>query len=886
MLPWLTLRSWFRSVVLRRRVDRDIDDELRFHIEEEVESAVRSGLTPEDAHRAALASLGGSSTLVREACRDQIGVTLVDDFARDLKHGARLLRRNPGFSTVVIGTLAIAIGATVTVFSIVDAWLFTPLRFPQPDRLVIAFAAEPSRPSEPAVWLPYRAYLAWKARSRTLMSVSGAFVHAADVTTSTDAYSVLGLSVTPEFFRTMGVGPLLGRTLSADDDADPRVVVLSHGFWKNRMGGSPSVVGTTLSLSGEPHVVLGVMPADFETRVLDRRFEFWTPLRHDADPYRLGGMGPVTIVGRLADGIPLDTARTELASISKETEARYPLNFNRFVINVTSLQADNTRTVRATLWTVSAAVAALLLIAAMNVGALLLGRGLGRTREVAIRAAIGSSRAQLVRQLMTESVLIAFCGGLAGLAFADIAIRLFVAWNPLGTLPASTIGLNTAALGAAGVAMAITAMVSGLVPAIRISTATPHEALSAGGARGHAAAPAHRAQAAMLVGQMAVSVVLLVATTLLIRTFARLQSAPLGFDAANLSIANIVLPTDPFGSSEKRNIYYRQLAERVRAIPGVRAVAGGTSPPLSSGAQMTVNTGPDDATNAPRISVQEITSGFFETLNVPVLAGRPFDQRDAATGVQVVILNARAAHDLFGGTIAAIGRRVRLNREPWREVVGVVGNVQSTFFNTLEWQTMPILYRPASQSFSTIENPEATRFAFQLHLRSDRRLTMADVRDAVLSVNARASVTELRSVPDMIADATKQPSFRMTLLSAFAAISLLLSALGVYGLVSQSVNQRLREVAIRRALGARTADVLVTVTYRALLVGVAGIAVGAVTAFLFSDALKALLYGVQSHDVMSFAAAAGALLGVTTAAAVLPAFRAVRVDPVNILRAE
>jgi putative ABC transport system permease protein len=886
MLRWLTVRSWFRSLVLRRRADRDIEDELRFHIEEEVEAALRSGLTPEEAHRVARAGLGGSSALIRDACRDQTGVTLVDDLARDLKHGARLLRRNPGFTAVVLATLAIAIGATVTVFSIVNAWLFTPLRFPEPDRLVIAFAAQPDRPSEPAVWLPYRAYLAWKERSRTFTSVSGAFVRAVDVTTSTDAYSVLGLSVTQEFFKTMGVGPFLGRTLSTGDEADPHVVVLSHGFWKNRMGGSPAVVGSTISLSGVPHMVVGVMPADFETRVLDMRFEFWTPLRHDVDSYKPGGVGPVTIVGRLANGITIDAARAELASISRATEARYPLNFNSFVINVTSLQADNTRTVRATLWTVSAAVATLLMIAAMNVGALLLGRGLGRTREVAIRAAIGSSRAQLVRQFLTESLLIAVCGGLAGLAFAAVAIRLFVAWNPLGTLPANAIGLNMAALGAAGIAMGVTALVSGLVPAIRISTANPHDALSAGSARGHAAAPAQRAQGTMLVAQMAVSVVLLVATTLLVRTFARLQSAPLGFDASGLSIASVVLPTDPFGSSETRNIYYHQLAERVRAIPGVRAVAAGTSPPLTGGAPMTVNVGPEDAMNAPRISAQEITTEFFETLGVPVLAGRPFDQRDAAKGLHVVILNARAAHDLFGGATAAIGRRVRLNREPWREVVGVVGNVQSTFFNTLEWQTIPILYRPAAQAFSTIEDPSATRFRFQLHLRSDRRLTLAEVRDAVVSINSRAAVTEFRSVPDMIADATKQPSFRMTLLSSFAAISLLLSAMGVYGLVSQSVNQRLREVAIRLALGARTADVLFTVTYRALLVGVAGIAVGAFAAFMFSDSLKALLYGVQPHDVMSFTAAAGALLVVTTAAAFVPAFRAIRVDPVTILRAE
>ena len=886
MSRWLTVRSWFRAVVLRRRVDRDIEDELRFHLEEEAEAAIRGGLTPSEARRAALVSLGGSFTRVREACRDQTGVTFVDAFARDLTHGARLLWRNPGFSAAVLATLAIAIGATVTVFSIVDAWLLTPLRFPRSDRLVIAFAANPDRPSEPAVWLPYRSYVAWQERSRALTSVSAAFVHAVDMTTSTDTHSVLGLSVTPEFFRTFGVSPVLGRALSASDVHGARVVVLSFGFWQSRMGGSRAVVGTTLTLSGVPHVIVGVMPADFDTRVLDMRFEFWTPFRQDDERYQPGGIGPVTVVGRLADRVTIDSARTELAAISREVEAAYPLNFNGFVVNVSTLQADNTRTVRVTLLTVSAAVASLLLMAAINVGALVLGRGLGRAREVAIRAALGSTRAQLIRQFLTESLLIAVGGGVAGLALAAVAVRLFVAWNPLGTLPANAIGLNPRALGAAVVAMAVTSIVSGLVPALRISTANPHDPLSFGGAHGHPSTPPQRAQAAMLVAQMATCVVLLVATTLLVRTFARLQSAPLGFDPTNLSVASLVLPTDAFGSSEMRNSYYRQVADRVRALPGVRTVSAGTSPPLNSGPPMTVNTGPEDAANAPRISAQEVTSEFFDTLDVPLLAGRAFDRRDTANGAQVLILNARAAQQLFGGPAAAIGRRVRLDREPWREIVGVVGNVQSTFFNTLEWQTHPILYRPASQAFSTLSDPSATSFRFQLHVRSDGRLTMADVRNAALSINSRAAVTEFRQVPDIIADATKQPTFRMTLLSWFAGVSLLLSAMGVYGLVSQAVNQRIREVAIRLALGATPADVLASVASRAFLAAVTGIAVGTVAAFMFSGVLKGLLYGVQPHDAVSFVAAGTALLAVTTAAAIVPAWRAIRIDPVTILRAD
>lgn len=365
-------------------------------------------------------------------------------------------------------------------------------------------------------------------------------------------------------------------------------------------------------------------------------------------------------------------------------------------------------------------------------------------------------------------------------------------------------------------AMAVTTAVCGLVPAFRLSTVDPNEALRAGGERGLATAPAQRAQTAMLVAQMAACVVLLVATTLLARTFARLQVEPLGFDPSNVVVANVILPNDPFDSSEKRNIYYRQLAERIRGLPGVRAVAAGTSRPLNSGAPVTVNTGPEDSLNAPRISAQEVTAEFFHTLEIPIVAGRALDDRDSATGAPVIVLNTRAAQDLFGGPAAAMGRRVRLEREPWREVVGVVGSVRSTFFNRVEWQMDPIVYRPAAQAWSTFSNPTAASFGFSLHIRADRPLTMAHVRTAALSVSPRAAVTEVRTVSEMIREATRQPAFRTTLLFSFAAVSLLIAAIGVYGLVSQAVTQRVREIAIRLALGAEPAGIIGIITRRAL----------------------------------------------------------------------
>lgn len=886
MLGWRTLRSWFRSVVLRSRVNREIDDELRFHLETLTDAAVREGALPDDARRTANASLGGSPTAIREACLDQRGVTVIDDLVRDLSQGARLLRRDPGFAAVVLTTLAIAIGATVTVFSIVDAWLFRPLNFPHAERLVVAFGARAERPTDPQVWMPFRAYLAWKERSRSFASISGAFIREALVANGSDGETVLGLNVTSEFFPTLGVQPLLGRTLTDGDAASPRVVVVSYGFWQRRFGGSNSVIGTTVPLSGVPHEIVGVMPRDFDLRVLDMTFDFWTPFGAGTQAYGPGGNGPVVLLGRLRDTVTAAAAQSEVAAITRQVESEYQPNFNEFVVALASLQADNTRAVRATLLTVSAAVGCLLLIAATNVGALLLGRGLGRMREVAIRTAIGASRSRLVRQFLTESLLIAALGGLAGIVLAFFAIRLFIAWDPFGTLPANAIQLNLRVLAFASAAIGTTMAICGLVPAQRVSSALPQDGLRGGGERIGATVQAQRAQALLLVGQMAACGIILVAAILLTRTFVRLRTEPLGFEPRNMVVAGVNLPNAIFTSSEQRNLYYQELAGRLRAVPGVRAVGAGTSRPLSSGGQTTVNTSAEDMPDAARISTQDVTTDFFDTLDIPLLAGRAFDKREKANGLPVVILNARAARDLFGGSSSAIGRRVRLDREPWREVVGVVGSVRSTFFNTLEWRSDPIVYRPAAQAFGVLSNPAATSFGLAVHIRSERPIAAAEIREAVRSADSRAIFTGMRSVSELVDQATRQPSFRMTLLAWFATISLLLGAIGIYALVSQAVNQRVREFAIRRALGATTGVILAAVTRRALGIGIAGLAIGAVAAYMLGSVLKTLVYGVDPRDGMSFLFAALTLLTVTAAAALLPAFRATRVNPADVLRSE
>jgi predicted permease len=810
---------------------------------------------------------------------------MLDDSARDITHGLRLLRRNPAFAAVVLGTLGVAMGATLTMFSVVDAWMLKPLNFPQADRLVVAFAATPDRPREPAVWMPYREYLAWKENSRSFSALGAAFTREATVTTNGRSEGLLGVRVTPELFETLRVRPLLGRPFAVADVTGAPVVVLAYGFWQRYFGESRDAVGRTISLSGTPHLIVGVLPRDVDFRLLDMRFDFWTPIRQGDAGYEPGGLAPVAIVGRLREGLSREAATADVAAITKRTESGYPENFNKFVVNLTSLQDDNVRSVRATLLTCAAGAAGLLLIAAMNVGTLLLGRGLARTREASIRVALGSGRRRVARQFLTESLVITVLGGVLALVIASFATRLFMTWNPLGSLPANTIAFDWRVLIAAIGMITITTIICGLVPAIRTSAANPADMLRAGGYSA-TAAHGHRAQTAMLVAQMAASIVLLVSTALLARTFVRLQEEPLGFDPVNLSVAAVTLPHDAFDSSEKRNVFYRQLAEQLTAMPGVQAVAASTSRPLSSGPPMTVNKTAENDPNAARISTQDVTDDFFALMRIPLVAGRAFDDRDRATSPAALVLNARAASDLFGSPAAAVGRRVRLNREPPREIVGVVGNVRASFFNTLAWRTDPIVYRPAAQGFDATLSPAATGFGFDLHIRADRPLTFEQLRLAITRIDPRASVGELRNAPELISEATRQPTFRMTLLSWFAVASLLLAGLGVYGVVAQGVAQRLREFAIRLALGARPSSLMRTIVVPIVVAGIAGLIVGSVIVVMFGATLTAVLYGVRPTDITAIAAAAGALLAVVIVAASVPGIRVTRIHPIAVLRAE
>ena len=877
------LRSFLTAWIRRDRFEDSLDEEVWFHLDAYAEDLVCSGLPRREALRRARIHFG-SVEGVKDDCRQARGLRLADEITRDTKHAGRFLRRNPGFGLVAIATLALSIGATVLVFSIIDAWLFRPLDFPEPERLTISVYATRERPSEPAVFVLFRDYLSWEERSRSFESMSAVFPRTylmGDV-----AGTAEGLVVTGEFFRTLGVSARLGRTFSDADETGAAVTVLSHGLWERRFGASETVIGTSVTLNDVPHEVIGVMPPEFELRMLDRAtgFELWTPFRPGEPGYAPGGTGGVAVLGRLRSGTSIAAAQQELTAIHRDTESVYARNAADFDVLVASLHADNARTVRLTLLIVAGAVGCLLLIACMNIAALWLGRAPGRTRGAAIRVALGAGRMRLVGQSLAESLLLACIGGACGLVFAMVAVRLFAAWNPLGVLPAAPIGIDMRSLVFASAITGAAALLCGIAPALRAAATDPNEALRTGGDRGSSTAFGRWNQTGLLGAQVAASVVLLVAVVLLVRTFARLQDEPLGFDVSNMTVAGLALPTAEFDSGDARHAFFDRLAERLGALPGVRRTVATTVPLLSAGVPVIVRTRTSDDETALRVPVQDVTLEFFTTLGIPLFAGRLFDIRDGPDVPPVAIVNESAARLLFGSPADALGRRLRIADDHWWAVAGVVGDTRSAFFNALEWVTNPVIYLPARQAFDAIRDPTVRSFPLHLRIESDAPLSMAEVRRAVAGLNAGVAVTHTRPATDVVAAALRQPAFRMWLLGWFALASLVLAAIGVYGIVSQGIAHRTREIGIRLALGAAPGRVRVAVTTRTLLTVALGAACGCGAAMVLASALEAVLYGIRPGDLVSFVAALAALLTVATGAAFAAALRATRISPVEVLR--
>jgi len=809
-------------------------------------------------------------------------------FLRDVHYAVRVLRRTPAFTVTTVMILALAIGANVALFSIVDAWFFRPLHFRDSNQVVIALRRDLKRPGEIPVFAAYRDYVDWKPAARSFQGMSAMYWQSFTMTESgVAAKGYFGLNVSADMFETLGVSAELGRTFLEPDLSGPPVVVISHQLWQERFGGSRAIVGRVLTLNSKSYTVLGVLPAGFSLRMENQATDPQIlALMQPSDPdYRPGSRQAVAVIARLKPGIDMAAAQAELFAVQMAIDAKLPDGAKGYGVFLTRLQMDNARFIRTSLITLMAAVVLVLLIACANVAGLLLGRAAYRQREMALRTALGSGRGRLARQLLTESLVLGLAGATAGVLFAYAGVRGFMAANPFNQLPPDPITIQPRALAFAAVLALVNTVLFGAAPAWRSSRVDLGTFLKSRGAGFGRVGPGRNALVAV---EVALSLMLLSGTAMVSRAVVKLLTMPLGFRPEHVEVSTVNLPAERYETDHAHLTgFYDQVLERVRALPGVQAAAFTNRPPLTGGLLTSLRVAgrpepPADETL--RFEHQIITPRYFELLSAPLLRGRWFNDGDTESSAQVVIINEAVARSQFPDS-DPVGQQIRLGKDdPWRTIVGVAGSLRTIFYNTLDAKEPRTIYVPARQSLKPGFSPRSN--GVWLMLKSERPLALEDIRREVSAVDATVVVSDLRTMDRVLSDAIGQPRQRTVLLAGFALLALLLSTIGVYGLMAQNTAQRTKEIGIRMALGAETGDVLRMVIRQGISVAAVGIVLGIAAALTSGRLLASMLYGVSATDLMSYVVVAVVVLAVSALAAYIPARRASHVDPLEALRYE
>ena len=802
------------------------------------------------------------------------------DARQDLRFAVRMLLKRPGFTAAAVLTLALGTGATTAVFSIVDAVLLRPLPYRDSDRLVAVWDKAPKA--------NLSKFFASYADFEALRKNAGAFEQVAAWTWATGANrvltgrgqtrTVLAIPATAGFFDTLGVRAAIGRTFT-DTDEKSCSVVLAHSFWTSKLGADPSIVGQSLTLDRTPCVVLGVMPPEFG--VYPGQSQMWVMLGPDFQ--RGSERIKVGIVARLKPGVTLEQARAETAAVHRtlhQADGAEP----DMEPDVNPLQGEFTflagRTLRTTLLVVFGAVGMVLLIACLNLSNLLLGRLAERRGELAVRAALGCGRIRLVRQVLTEAMLLSLMGAVTGVALAIAAVRSFKSANPIELTVGANVQVNLAVL-AFSLALAVAAtLIFGLLPAIQVSRVDVIEKLRTAG-RGTVSARFGAAKALVAV-EMAASLLLLTGASLLLESALRMGSADLGFDPRGVVINRITLASARYAAGEQRDGFYRSLLEEVKTLPGVRSAALGSQfpPYFGGGFQLEVkgvpgNLGPYD------IGAQAVSPGYFDALETKVVSGRDFDDRDRAGSEPVTIVNQALANEYFPRR-NPIGQQIRIQelKMPWLKIVGVSANIKHTeLMNEMKWAETPLFYRPLAQ------DPEPL-MALAVRAIGDRGNLGQAVQQLIAAADPDIPVSDPQPLDADLSKVLEYPRFRAFILSLFAAAALLLSAIGLHGVLSQLVAQRTAEFGLRRAVGAQTWHLLALVGRQGGLPVLIGIVAGIGSSFAFARVLAGLLYGIRPADPALLAVAAVILLAVAGVAILMPAWRASRIDPMIALRSE
>jgi putative ABC transport system permease protein len=869
-----SLKMRMRALFRKPEIERELDEELRYHVEQQTEQNIRLGMTPEEARSAAIKSFGGIEQ-AKERSRDARGVRWLEDLWQDLRYGARMLAKNPGFTAVAVITLALGIGANSVIFSFFNGVLLRPLPFQRPDQIVLLDEIATNREGV-SLGVSWPNYLDWRAQNQVFSDLGVYQDITFTLTGSGDAEELSGAFTSERLFETLGVAPQLGRTFTPEEyqTGRHRAVILSHSLWQRRFGGDPSISGKAITLVNRPWVVAGVMPPGFK---FPGGVDFWAPLAHAARfPRSMRGLGAIA---RLKPGVTIEQAQSEMNLIARRLAEQYPTSNKGLDVKV--MGRDHlSKDYRRGLWVLLSAVGFVLLIACANVANLLLARAAARRREMAVRAAMGAGRSRIVRQMLCESLLLGAMGGAAGTALAWLGLDLLLAALPAELPFWMRFDVDGRVLAFTLAVSLLTSLVCGAAPAWNAARIDLIEALKDGG-RGAAGESRHRLRRLLVASQVALALILLIGAGLLMRSFLRMQQDRLGFNPDNVMTVRVTTP----GSGYRGGVssFYRQLMERVSALAGVE-VAGAAIPlPLSGvgewwGNFLTVEEQPAPSFGqSPQIDNAIITPQYFRAMEIPLLAGRAFTDADSTGALPVAIIDDRLAREYWPDE-SPLGKRIRIGRpdsdSPWRVIVGVVGSVRHRRLDTAARMMayVPSLQHPTGYQSLVIRS--------KLPLES----LIPAVKNAVKEMDPNLPITHISMMRDVIAESVWRPRLYAILFAVFAVVALTLAAVGVYGVMSYAVASRTNEIGVRMALGAERRHVLKLVVGQGMAPALSGVGLGLAGALLLTRLMKTLLFGVSATDPLTFAGVSILLCGVALLACYLPARKAAQVDPLVALR--
>jgi putative ABC transport system permease protein len=808
----------------------------------------------------------------------------MENLWQDIRYGARVLWKSPGFTAVALVALALGIGANTAIFSVVNAVLLQRLPYRDADRIVVMW--EDNRRGEHRRNVTSQEnFLEWQSQAKSFEGMAAFFDRSYNLTGAGDPVVVTGQGATPNLFRVLGAEPILGRTFTDEEGEQGKdnVVVVSYGFWQRQLGGAPDAVGKTISLNTRSVTVIGVMPADFkwfikENSGVGKPAELWLPFDPKPQPGRF-----LSAVGRLKPGASLAQAGAEMntlmARIGQE-RPQYNTDVGAVLVPVREQLAGEIKT---PLLILLGAVLFVLLIACANVANLMLARAAARSKEIAIRAALGAAGHRIVRQLLTESLLLSLAGGVIGAALALWGVDALVALAPPNLIGAAKVGVSLQVFAFTFGVSVLTGVVFGILPALEASRTDANETLKESG-RGNSGSPrSRRARSAFVVAQVALALVLLIGAGLLARSFARLVSVDPGFDPSNLLTAHVTLPARKYKEEPQVVNFFRQAAQQIAALPGVRSVSVGNYLPFYTGlgartafwieGQPAPQPGHEYSTD-----VRVVDENYFRTLGIPVLQGRSFTPQEAVKDYHTIIISKALADRYFPGE-NPIGKRIAvemMEKPPMNEIVGVVGDVR---YDKLDKETYPMVYWTQPQL-------PYNDMTFVVRTEGDPAALGDSLRRAVQSVDPQQPVSDVRTMEGWIGESVSRARFGAALLAVFACLALALAAVGIYGVMAYTVAQRQHEIGIRMALGARAGDVLRMIVRQGMALALAGVGIGLVGGLALTRVISSLLFGVSATDPVTFAGVALLLTAVALLACLVPARRATKVDPMVALRYE